>query len=321
MTYGENGVCDGAESPGAVGTTYARHCQRRTLSRSTYWALWALGLKLERNWNGSFCYERIFESAVAQTQRTARHVRVYSLNFDSLSARDGYEAVYWKLSRALIEIDGGRGVCALHISRWTDPDNFQRCRVNVSDEFRVSRPSIAMNNENIDDVSCMIETDRHVTHHDIWASLDIANQTNKTLKEKNVELMSNRAYSPDLVSCHCFLFAKIKKTPKEVVEEYKKHVSKRHLVASHVRCGTAAEHVPRPRKHWRFMTVRTGHTLGRCTALCASAPPRILYAVYKPELISPEKMVLTNNEVGPAPVQFSWLVRPYRSINETRNWF
>ncbi|GBP81089.1 Histone-lysine N-methyltransferase SETMAR [Eumeta japonica] len=50
---------------------------------------------------------------------------------------------------------------------------FKRGRVNLSDEFRDGRPSTAENNKNIDVVRRMIETDRHVTNHEIRASLAI----------------------------------------------------------------------------------------------------------------------------------------------------
>ncbi|GBP05044.1 hypothetical protein EVAR_3390_1 [Eumeta japonica] len=39
------------------------------------------------------------------------------------------------------------------------------------DEFRDGRPFTSMTNKNIDTVRCMIESDRHMTHHEIWASL------------------------------------------------------------------------------------------------------------------------------------------------------
>ncbi|GBP55879.1 hypothetical protein EVAR_89705_1 [Eumeta japonica] len=48
---------------------------------------------------------------------------------------------------------------------------FKRGRVNLSDKFRDGRPSSAMNNKNIDAVRHMIETDRHVTYHNIQACL------------------------------------------------------------------------------------------------------------------------------------------------------
>ncbi|GBP10985.1 hypothetical protein EVAR_5537_1 [Eumeta japonica] len=44
---------------------------------------------------------------------------------------------------------------------------FKRGRVNPSDEFRDDRLSSAVNHKNIDAVRRMIETDKHVTHHEI----------------------------------------------------------------------------------------------------------------------------------------------------------
>ncbi|GBP49887.1 hypothetical protein EVAR_29500_1 [Eumeta japonica] len=46
-----------------------------------------------------------------------------------------------------------------------------------SDEFRDGRPSIAVNNKNIDAVRRMIETDRHVTYYKFRASLGIGDKT------------------------------------------------------------------------------------------------------------------------------------------------
>ncbi|GBP06761.1 hypothetical protein EVAR_91705_1 [Eumeta japonica] len=50
---------------------------------------------------------------------------------------------------------------------------FKRCRVNLCDEFRGGRPSTAVNNKSIDALRRMIETYRHVSYHEIGASLDI----------------------------------------------------------------------------------------------------------------------------------------------------
>ncbi|GBP94723.1 hypothetical protein EVAR_100433_1 [Eumeta japonica] len=50
---------------------------------------------------------------------------------------------------------------------------FKRCRANLSNEFCDGRPSTAVNNKNIDAVRRMIETDKHVTHHEIRTSLGI----------------------------------------------------------------------------------------------------------------------------------------------------
>ncbi|GBP07608.1 hypothetical protein EVAR_2741_1 [Eumeta japonica] len=45
------------------------------------------------------------------------------------------------------------------------------CRVNRGDELPHSRPSTAVNNKNIDVVHRMIETDKHLSYHEIQASL------------------------------------------------------------------------------------------------------------------------------------------------------
>ncbi|GBP79117.1 hypothetical protein EVAR_54477_1 [Eumeta japonica] len=46
--------------------------------------------------------------------------------------------------------------------------NFQNSSaVNLSDEFRDGRPSTAVNNKNIDAVRRVIETERHVTYHEM----------------------------------------------------------------------------------------------------------------------------------------------------------
>ncbi|GBP42157.1 Ecdysteroid UDP-glucosyltransferase [Eumeta japonica] len=45
--------------------------------------------------------------------------------------------------------------------------------VTMNDEFRNGRPSIAINNKTIDAIRHMIEADRHVTYHEIRASLGI----------------------------------------------------------------------------------------------------------------------------------------------------
>ncbi|GBP41801.1 hypothetical protein EVAR_26923_1 [Eumeta japonica] len=50
-------------------------------------------------------------------------------------------------------------------------EQFKRGRVNLRDEFRDGRTSTAVDNKNIDAVRRAIETDRHVTYHEIRASL------------------------------------------------------------------------------------------------------------------------------------------------------
>ncbi|GBP74427.1 Mariner Mos1 transposase [Eumeta japonica] len=71
---------------------------------------------------------------------------------------------------------------------------------------------------------------RIILHHD-KASSHTAKQTNKCVKEKNVELMSNPAYSFDLALSDFFMFTKIKKqlrgqrfsSSEKAVKEYEKH--------------------------------------------------------------------------------------------------
>lgn len=61
---------------------------------------------------------------------------------------------------------------------------FNRGRSSLSDEHREGRPSTAVTTENIDAVRNMIETDRHVTYHEIQASLGIgASQVHSILHE------------------------------------------------------------------------------------------------------------------------------------------
>ena len=67
---------------------------------------------------------------------------------------------------------GDKAPCKTTIYSWFA--EFKRGRVNLSDEFRDGRPSTAVNNKNIDAVRLMIKTDRHVTYHEIWASLGIS---------------------------------------------------------------------------------------------------------------------------------------------------
>ncbi|GBP81610.1 hypothetical protein EVAR_21240_1 [Eumeta japonica] len=61
--------------------------------------------------------------------------------------------------------------CKTTIYNWFA--EFKRGLVYLSDEFRDGRPSTALNNKNIDVVRRMIETDRHVSYHEIWTSLGI----------------------------------------------------------------------------------------------------------------------------------------------------
>ncbi|GBP39869.1 Cyclin-dependent kinase 2-associated protein 1 [Eumeta japonica] len=66
---------------------------------------------------------------------------------------------------------GNAAPCKTTIYNWFT--EFKRGRVNLSDEFPNSRPSTAVSNKNIDTVCIMIEIGRHVTYHEIRASLGI----------------------------------------------------------------------------------------------------------------------------------------------------
>ena len=50
---------------------------------------------------------------------------------------------------------------------------FQRGRTFLSDEFREGHPSTSVVATNVDAVREMIERDRHITYHEIQASLGI----------------------------------------------------------------------------------------------------------------------------------------------------
>ncbi|GBP37142.1 hypothetical protein EVAR_24274_1 [Eumeta japonica] len=58
-----------------------------------------------------------------------------------------------------------KGACKTTIYDWFA--EFERRGVNLSDEFHDGRPSIAVNNKNINGVRHIIETGRHVTYHEI----------------------------------------------------------------------------------------------------------------------------------------------------------
>ncbi|GBP60500.1 Putative uncharacterized protein FLJ37770 [Eumeta japonica] len=62
--------------------------------------------------------------------------------------------------------------------------DFKRGRFSLSGEFRDGRPSTAVNNKNIDAVRRMIETDRHVTYHEIRAFLDIGKSQIQSIRHK-----------------------------------------------------------------------------------------------------------------------------------------
>ncbi|GBP04576.1 hypothetical protein EVAR_3927_1 [Eumeta japonica] len=68
---------------------------------------------------------------------------------------------------------GDKAPCKATICRFQSVADFKRSRVNLSDVFRDGGPFAVVNNKNIDAVHRMIETDRHVTYHEIWAFLDI----------------------------------------------------------------------------------------------------------------------------------------------------
>ncbi|GBP27167.1 hypothetical protein EVAR_15940_1 [Eumeta japonica] len=71
---------------------------------------------------------------------------------------------------------------------------FKRGRDNLSDEFRDGHPSPAVNNKTIDAVRRMGETDRHVTYHDVRASLGIG-RTNIGIKI-GIEIGMGRGLGP-----------------------------------------------------------------------------------------------------------------------------
>ncbi|CAH1988644.1 unnamed protein product [Acanthoscelides obtectus] len=66
------------------------------------------------------------------------------------------------------------------ISRWYG--EFKRGRVSLSDDSRVGAPKTAVTQENVDAVPKLIIEDRHVTYHEIKASLKIS----KTSIQKNL---------------------------------------------------------------------------------------------------------------------------------------
>ncbi|GBP55243.1 Putative uncharacterized protein FLJ37770 [Eumeta japonica] len=102
---------------------------------------------------------------------------------------------------------GDEGPCKTTIYNWFA--EFKHGRVNLSDELRNGRPSSAVNNKNIDTVRDMIEIDRHVTHHEIRASLGIGMSQLQSILHKQNQLCGQRFSSPE-----------------EAVQEYEKHVSK-----------------------------------------------------------------------------------------------
>ncbi|GBP36936.1 hypothetical protein EVAR_23239_1 [Eumeta japonica] len=86
---------------------------------------------------------------------------------------------------------------------------YKRSRVNLRDEFRDGRPSTAVNNKNIDVAYSKIKIDRHVTYHEIQASLRMP------------KFMSNigiNKYKQSYTNIWRF------SSPEEAAEEYEKYV-------------------------------------------------------------------------------------------------
>ncbi|GBP36038.1 hypothetical protein EVAR_29168_1 [Eumeta japonica] len=63
---------------------------------------------------------------------------------------------------------------------------FKRSRVNLSDELYDGRPSTAVNNKNNDAVCRMMETDRHVTIHEIRSFLGISMSQIQSILHKHL---------------------------------------------------------------------------------------------------------------------------------------
>ncbi|GBO99277.1 Putative uncharacterized protein FLJ37770 [Eumeta japonica] len=70
----------------------------------------------------------------------------------------------------------------------------KRGRVNLSDEFRDGRPSTAVNNKSIDAVHRLIKTDRHVTYHEIRASLGMDMNQIQSILPKHLESPPSTAH-------------------------------------------------------------------------------------------------------------------------------
>ncbi|GBP86840.1 Putative uncharacterized protein FLJ37770 [Eumeta japonica] len=66
--------------------------------------------------------------------------------------------------------------------------------VNLSDEVRDGRSSTAVDNKYIDAVRRMIETDRHVTYHEIRTSLGIGMSQIQSILQKHLDI-SNPTFS------------------------------------------------------------------------------------------------------------------------------
>lgn len=79
---------------------------------------------------------------------------------------------------------GDEAPCKTTVYSWFA--EFKRGRINLSDESRDGRPSTAVTNKNIDAVRRMIETDRHVTYHEIRASLEIGMSQIQSILHKHL---------------------------------------------------------------------------------------------------------------------------------------
>ncbi|GBP13351.1 hypothetical protein EVAR_8260_1 [Eumeta japonica] len=68
----------------------------------------------------------------------------------------------------------------------TDFAELKHGRVNLSDGFCHGRPFTVVNNKNNDAVRRMIETDRHVTYHEIWEYLKIGMSQIQSILHKHL---------------------------------------------------------------------------------------------------------------------------------------
>ncbi|GBP76725.1 hypothetical protein EVAR_11832_1 [Eumeta japonica] len=73
----------------------------------------------------------------------------------------------------------------------------KRGPTNLTDDLRRGHLSMVTTEDNISAVRPMIETDKRVTYQQLRISL-------------GVEILAHQPYSPDLTSCHFYLFPKIK---------------------------------------------------------------------------------------------------------------
>ncbi|GBP18463.1 Glutathione S-transferase 1 [Eumeta japonica] len=104
----------------------------------------------------------------------------------------------------------------------------KRRRINPSDEFCEGRPSTAVNQRNVDAVRRMVETDRHMTYHEIRASLDISMsqiQLNQSYRNiKGYPYRANTMSERNSLWRDCCI-GRDARPAEETVEEYEKHVS------------------------------------------------------------------------------------------------